>query len=431
MPLKNSISHGVLVTKEASSIAVANGLKELQGKLRRELQGFDFSQFEDLNAAITAVFFHGSSIQQKAFSNSFSVDACLNMPQISTLLDANYPMVLAIIVEHLHQVATFFGKESFLGSSEDCSSVLLSTYEHWSLLDFMKFFADIRAGKYKNQFESVSMRGLNSEFIMDWAKRYEDDRNAAYEHSIMVDRSMRKNSNSFLVEGLSQNDKKAFIAKKVAFEQKKKYAQELYNKIIENYKPQTPSESLMSEIDLQIVDVLGSGNAQKISSSLIGKWKSYYLEHQKHLVKKDGDGNDVQIDLDTFMSMQVSDFLSRFVYNYKRFSRKTPQEYFIDSIMQLKKDCKTLNEFIFKLSGKQTNFADDDNRFLEAARAYAKNTIERIEKSYLDYQIKSLESGIIPEQPQQYLFRNIRKGCARKFGIDYAPEVLRSFGIEI
>jgi len=79
--------------------------------------------------------------------------------------------VLGYLANSVEELAAFFGTEAKGGSAvlADC---LFERFGGFTILEWTVFFDRCRSGYYKTEFENIAVRGINAQFLQDWAVKF-------------------------------------------------------------------------------------------------------------------------------------------------------------------------------------------------------------------------------------------------------------------
>lgn len=87
----------------------------------------------------------------------------------------NFNRVMGMIADRLGELAFHFGK-SYEGDIKSGAYSLITDYAGLSVVDFMLFFGLAKSGRYKTDFQAISTRGINYEFVTDWLDKFVAER---------------------------------------------------------------------------------------------------------------------------------------------------------------------------------------------------------------------------------------------------------------
>ena len=130
------------------------------------------SDFQTAEELMLHMFARGSIVQVSAILDHLDATCDISMPEISKL-----DRVLAQEAIHsgINQCCTFLGV-NFAGDLPVFCVTAYDMYKGLSILEWMRFFDGVRKGKWKSDYQNVSVRGLNPEFILDWLEKFGEAR---------------------------------------------------------------------------------------------------------------------------------------------------------------------------------------------------------------------------------------------------------------
>jgi len=85
--------------------------------------------------------------------------------------------VLGYLANSVDELAAFFGTEVRGGSAllADC---LFERFGGFTILEWTVFFDRCRSGYYKTEYQNIAVRGINAEFLQDWAVKFSEEGDA-------------------------------------------------------------------------------------------------------------------------------------------------------------------------------------------------------------------------------------------------------------
>jgi len=126
----------------------------------------------------------GSTKQRNALARKLSIKDGLALESTEALINKAKDKAVAMriydkcVADNIILLAESFGCE-FRGDLQDVADVLRNSYKYFSLLDWTLFFSYAKDGRYKTEFQNISVRGINLEFLNDWIKQYDSERDEA------------------------------------------------------------------------------------------------------------------------------------------------------------------------------------------------------------------------------------------------------------
>jgi hypothetical protein len=128
--------------------------------------------------ALEQVALRGTAQQRSAMCKHLTDEAMLAGPELGALVresadprSAYKIFVLGYLVNSVEELAAFFGAEAKGGSAvlADC---LFERFGGFTILEWTVFFDRCRSGYYKTEFENIAVRGINAQFLQDWAVKF-------------------------------------------------------------------------------------------------------------------------------------------------------------------------------------------------------------------------------------------------------------------
>ena len=128
--------------------------------------------------ALEQVALRGTAQQRSAMCKHLTDEAMLAGPELGALVresadprSAYKIFVLGYLVNSVEELAAFFGTEAKGGSAvlADC---LFERFGGFTILEWTVFFDRCRSGYYKTEFENIAVRGINAQFLQDWAVKF-------------------------------------------------------------------------------------------------------------------------------------------------------------------------------------------------------------------------------------------------------------------
>lgn len=160
----------------------------------------------------------GTAQQRSAMCKHLTDESMLAGPELGALVrgsadprSAYKIFVLGYLANSVEELAAFFGTEAKGGSAvlADC---LFERFGGFTILEWTVFFDRCRSGYYKTEYQNIAVRGINAEFLQDWAVKFSDEGDAGAKRiKARMDESMSG--------GAMTDDAKAAIAAR--FEAKK------------------------------------------------------------------------------------------------------------------------------------------------------------------------------------------------------------------
>lgn len=132
------------------------------------LRSLDLTKFTSAEAIVETVFFAGSLVQKSAILSTLDATCDLSVPEIS-----NYKRNVGqeALKASILQCCDFFGK-AFEGNLDQYVVTLYDSYGGLSIMEWMRFFKQVTELKFKEDYQHISVRGLNPDFITDWIEKF-------------------------------------------------------------------------------------------------------------------------------------------------------------------------------------------------------------------------------------------------------------------
>lgn len=136
------------------------------------LRSVGIANFNSPSELVFHLFVRGSVVQCAALLDHLDATCDLAMPEISTL---NRDVAQEAIISGITQCCDFLGV-NFAGDLPVFSVMAFDMYKGLSILEWMRFFDGVRKGRWKSDYQNVSVRGLNPEFLLDWLEKFGEGR---------------------------------------------------------------------------------------------------------------------------------------------------------------------------------------------------------------------------------------------------------------
>ena len=136
------------------------------------LRSIRIEDFETVESLLLHLFVRGTIVQISAVVDNLDASCDLGMPELKRL---EREIAQAALYSHIEQCCTFLGV-NFAGDLPVFCVTLFDMYAGLSVLEFMRFFDGVRKGRWKSDYQNVSTRGLNPEFLLDWMQQFAEVR---------------------------------------------------------------------------------------------------------------------------------------------------------------------------------------------------------------------------------------------------------------
>ena len=146
---------------------------------KRAFSKIDWSAYKDKEAFISHIALSGSSSQRSLVATNFDFDVSFKqsgLNEIGYWKDENrVKKTIGYLKQEIEELSLEFGK-SFVGNVNSMANDIFIQYGGLTFLDCIKFFHFARMGRYKNEMQHVTARGVNREFLTDWLNKYLDEK---------------------------------------------------------------------------------------------------------------------------------------------------------------------------------------------------------------------------------------------------------------
>jgi len=142
------------------------------------LNSVDLSKFNSPAELVLHLFIGGSIVQCAALLDHLDATCDLALPELSSIdkdPERNRLIAQEAIISGITQCCDFLGV-NFAGDLPVFSVMAFDMYKGLSILEWMRFFDGVRKGKWKTDYQNVSVRGLNPEFLLDWLEKFGESR---------------------------------------------------------------------------------------------------------------------------------------------------------------------------------------------------------------------------------------------------------------
>lgn len=175
------------ILQEYSQSIQAKSSKTFSEHLERESQKtvlaiFDDPRMEDLElekyscpqSAYIDIATKGENVKLGAVAKHLSFVDCTSSPSLQSLLSAGFLQiknVIILITLFIDRLSKFFEKPT-TKSAEELAWMIYEEYKDLSIEDLIKFFDLCKRKYFSNEYQHVSSRGVNADFILDWLDKY-------------------------------------------------------------------------------------------------------------------------------------------------------------------------------------------------------------------------------------------------------------------
>lgn len=136
------------------------------------LKSLDIAGFNSAEELVFHLFVRGSVVQCAALLDHLDATCDLAVPEMSAI---NRNVAQEAIISGITQCCDFLGV-NFAGDLPVFAATAFDMYKGLSILEWMRFFDGVRKGRWKSDYQNVSVRGLNPEFMLDWLEKFGEQR---------------------------------------------------------------------------------------------------------------------------------------------------------------------------------------------------------------------------------------------------------------
>lgn len=177
------------VSNEIATLQDFN-ISRLEGKFKALESDIILSDAINRNSAmsldefINSICTGGNTKQRNALARKLTIKDGLALESTEALINKAKDKVVTMqiydkcIADNIILLAETFGCE-FKGDLLDVADVLRNSYKYFSVLDWNLFFNYCKDGRYKTEYQNISVRGINLEFLNEWIKQYDIERDEA------------------------------------------------------------------------------------------------------------------------------------------------------------------------------------------------------------------------------------------------------------
>lgn len=370
-------------------------------KLAEEIPFYSikFEDYQNVQALVLHVALKGSQAQKSAMSKTFDAYATFAMPEIHPDGDRERALKTVEYLEtEIAELCNEFGT-TYTGDIGTMAYDIMSEFGGMTYLDCIKFFHNAKMGRYKNEMQHVSARGITREFLIDWLNKYLDQKETHRQalHKDMVEakpkttiEEAKKKADPELIKKIqAESDRKAKLRKEVEFRNKRE-------------------DNLRRLVEMNITSVYSS-EPEKATSELLAKfakiWKRRYdeiYEGKPKYVEEVRDGKKVKL-------LNVPDYQD-YISTMER--RKYAE---IAKAIKSVTDIDCCKHIVFKAYGTaeetnkefNTNFTEDN--FTHGLTQTIIKFREAISGTWYKHAQEQLDKGILPQEQKSWTTRTMRK----------------------
>lgn len=129
---------------------------------------------EPIEKIVLGVMLKGTQSQKTAMMKYLPMEAGLAFPELHKLFSGNverWQTGISFIAAQIEKLAEFMGTK-IPGDVNDVAEHILENYAGLTPVDVVRFFMLCRDGEFRSEFQSVSARGINADFLIDWLGQY-------------------------------------------------------------------------------------------------------------------------------------------------------------------------------------------------------------------------------------------------------------------
>jgi hypothetical protein len=389
-----------------------------------KLKSINFEHYDTIEALVWHIAIKGTQVQKMSIANSFSLESAqsfLSLKSAVSSVDDGWKIAIDFIVIELENLAQFFGTE-VKGDISSIAWTIFDNYHHLSVIDFIKFFSCCKLGEFKEPFQHISVRGINSEFLIDWLNKFLDKRAEAFENLVAEARKI----NNFEV---SQE-----VAQKIASERLKQQVREnlLLGKEKELRETLSAQESQKSGFQklfeffcFEVFSITCSDckfeDIQQSALELAHKYSNSWIDEFNHI----SSGEMIESELKKYMSSQSK----KIQIKLKELFDMSAQKYISDTIMIYIKDneledCSQLVSVLFPESEPDEKFKGDSS-FSPVVFSIASSACKVFENDFKKYREKLLDRDELPLSKKDYIMRRARIFCFKTMSADAAQLLIK------
>lgn len=172
--------------RDNATSAVEFGLASLYDQLPMIIDDFRLSglpfNIEPIEQIVLGVMLKGTSSQKTALLKYVPMDCTFYFPDVKKMFSGNiekWELGKDFITAQIEKLAGFLGC-STPGDVRDVSEKILEAFGGLTPVDFIRFFEYCREGKFRKEYQHISVRGVNAEFLFDWLNDYCEERDTVW-----------------------------------------------------------------------------------------------------------------------------------------------------------------------------------------------------------------------------------------------------------
>lgn len=162
------------------------------------LRSIDQEKYDNPTAAIIGILISDNTIGVQAIAKNLTVAACLERPSLLHLINSEVldtGQVIKTIGFLIDNLSKFFGVQTSQ-SLEEVSWIIFDKYNSYSLEDMILFFYKCKERTFATEYQHITARGINAEFLLTWFEKYGKQR--IEERELLISKVRDENIGSFI-----------------------------------------------------------------------------------------------------------------------------------------------------------------------------------------------------------------------------------------
>ena len=162
------------------------------------LRSIDREKYDNPATAIIGILLSGNTIGVQAIAKNLTVAACLERPSLLHLVNSEVldtGQVIKTIGLLIDNLSNFFGVQTSQ-SLEEIAWIIFDKYSSFSLEDMILFFYKCKERTFATEYQHITARGINAEFLLIWFEKYSEQR--IEERELLISKVRDENTSSFI-----------------------------------------------------------------------------------------------------------------------------------------------------------------------------------------------------------------------------------------
>lgn len=162
------------------------------------LRSIDQEKYDNPTTAIIDILISSNTIGAQAIAKNLTVAACLERPSLLHLINSEVldtGQVIKTIGFLIDNLSKFFGVQTSQ-SLEEISWIIFDKYSSYSLEDMILFFYKCKERTFATEYQHITARGINAEFLLTWFEKYSEQR--IEERELLIFKVRHENTGSFI-----------------------------------------------------------------------------------------------------------------------------------------------------------------------------------------------------------------------------------------